>query len=259
MPAGLSQRRLFIPLTKVAIVGGAPSSEMAAPFHDPEYQTWVLGNRCHKYPRFDRIFEIHDDRSEHKQPDYDESLVSRNIPLIVGERFPIQAGHITVFPYKEAEKLLGHLYLTSTPAYMMAMAILEGARHIALYGCDMAVDDAEYFFQRPCLEAWIGYAKGEGIEVFIHAASPVLKATYVEGRDHGQSKGTIFTEAGFMVLANEHQRKMDECNRQIDALQRTILAHDGARQSYERMAKVARAVEAKQDIKSLKDGVVIRG
>lgn len=231
---------------------------MAAPFNDRDYQVWVLGNRCHKYPRFDRIFEIHDDRTEHQQPAYDQSLIARKIPLVVGENFPIQASHVSVFPYPQAEKLVG-LYLTSSPAYMMAMAILEGFEHIALFGCDMAVDDHEYFYQRPCLEGWIGYAKGLGIEVFIPEVSPLFKSKYVEGRDYGKASGSVFSEQGFMVLADEHAKVLAKLNGQLRAIQDSILAHDGARQSYERMAKAARAIEAHQDIKSLKDVVVIRG
>jgi len=56
-------------LKKLAIVCGSPSSEMDAPFHDPEYDVWVLGNRLNRYPRFDVVFEIHDDLSEHGDVD----------------------------------------------------------------------------------------------------------------------------------------------------------------------------------------------
>ena len=74
-------------MKKLAIVCGSPSSEMLAPFEDPEYEVWVLGNRCQNYPRFDLIFEIHDALEEEHDPRYAQWLVDKNIELIVGESF----------------------------------------------------------------------------------------------------------------------------------------------------------------------------
>ena len=148
-------------VNKLAIVCGSPSSEMDAPFDDETYDIWVLGNRYDRYEdkRVTCIFEIHDDLSEHNAG-YVKWLVDTKIPLVVGKKFPWAGGNVNVFPFDEAEKLLGQTYLTSSPAYMMAKAILDGYRHIEIYGVDMAVHDHEYFWQRPCMEGWVGFAKG---------------------------------------------------------------------------------------------------
>lgn len=247
---------------KVAIVCGAPDSENLAPFDDPSWEIWVLGNRLdrHKGRRVTRIFEIHDDLSEHG-PLYPDYLTRQNIPLIVGEKFPLRAEHIMVFPFAEAEKLYGAEYLTSSTAYMMALALLEGASEIGVYGSSMAVDDHEYFWQRPCLEAWIGFAKGRGVKVTIPSVSPIGRCDYVEGRGSGGKPKFAkppFTQDGFLAVAAMHQKKIDEKAAQIAQLQNDIQAHGGALQTYQRLAKVARAIEAGQDVKSLTDTVAIK-
>lgn len=241
-------------MKKIAIVCGSPSSEFMAPFEDEEWEIWVLGNRLNRFDgkRVTRVFEIHDDLSEHGDPlKYAQWLaVQHNYPLIVGENFPISGENVSVFPFKEAEELFGSTYLTSSPAYMMAMAILEGATHIGIYGVDLSADDHEYFWQRPCMEAWIGFAKGRGIEVSIPEVSSIGKCSYVEGRNSGGKpdfEKPPFTEKAFLEMAGLHQKKMDSLYKEIEERNRLINTHDGCRQAYERLAKTARAVESGMD------------
>lgn len=245
---------------RIAIVGGAPSSEMLAPFLDRSWQTWVLGNRSHKYPRFDRVFEIHEDRTEHGDvAAYDKRLLDLGVPLYVGSSFP-EGASVVRYDYEATRPFFfGRLYLTSSPAYMLAQAIIEGATEIALYGCDMAVDDAEYFWQRPCVEAWVGVAIGRGIKVTIPDASPVGKSRIVEGLDHGKGRSAgPFAEAEFRRVAAEHQKRVEALQAQQEALAQQIAAHDGAMQSYIRMAQAARAYEAGVPLQTLSETVRIK-
>jgi hypothetical protein len=244
---------------KLAIVCGGPSSEMKAPFDDPEYEIWVLGNRSQNYTRYDRIFEIHDELDEH-DPRYAQMLVDKNIPMVVGKAFPIEAEHLTVFPYDASVDLFGSQYLTSSPAMMVCYAVLKGYMHIELYGVDMAIDDHEYFWQRPCMEAWIGFAKGRGHDVIVHSASPLLKSKYVEGMSSGGKpdfSAAPFIEEDLLGLAKRHQDKITGLNTKIAGLQAQVHGNDGARQAYTHMARVARAVESGDEMK-LDDTVVMR-
>lgn len=249
-------------MKKLAIVCGSPSTEMDAPFGDDSFEIWVLGNRSNRYPRFDLVFEIHDDLSEHGDVDrYVQHLLSLGAPLVVGEGFPVKDGPVQVFPFEDARRLFGSTYLTSSTAYMLALALLRGYEHIELYGVDMAIDDHEYFRQRPCLEAWVGFAKGRGVTVVIPAKSPVLRSDFVEGRGAGGKPDFAakpFTQAGFLGLASKHAEKVAAARAQVAQLEETITAHDAARQVYERLAKVARAVEAGQTIDNLNDTVSMR-
>jgi hypothetical protein len=248
---------------KIAIVCGAPSSCDLAPFAEPEWEIWVLGNRLDRHAgrRVSRIFEIHDDLSEHGDAlAYARWLVAQKIPMTVGASFPVTAEHVETFPFKASHELYGAEYLTSSTAYMMALAILKGATEIGVYGSDMSVDDHEYFWQRPCLEAWVGFAKGRGIKVTIPPVSPVGKSTYVEGRNGGGKPDFAkppFTEHAFRELAQMHSQKVAEKEAQIKQLEDSIRIHSGALQAYERMAKVARAVEAGIEV-SLTETVVLK-
>jgi hypothetical protein len=245
---------------KLAIVCGAPSSEMTAPFNDPEYEVWVLGNRSQNYPRFDLIFEIHDDLSEHDER-YAKWLIDKKIPMVVGENFPLRAEHTIVFPYEESKQLFGSLYLTSSPAMMVCYAMLKGYQHMELFGVDLAIDDFEYFWQRPCMEAWIGFARGRGHTVILPDVSPVCRADYVEGRECGGKPEfglPPFTEEEFLALAQRHTDKINEANGQIEKLQAVIQSNDGARQAYLHLGRTARAVEAGIDVKNLTDTAVMR-
>lgn len=246
---------------KIALVCGSPDSENLAPFTDTTWEIWVLGNRLdrHKGRRVTRIFEIHDNISEHG-PQYPDYLVRQGIPMVVGEKFPVQADHIQVFPFAAAEALYGSEYLTSSTAYMMALALLEGATEIGVYGSSMSVDDHEYFWQRPCMEAWIGFAKGRGVKVFIPEVSPLGKLDYIEGRNSGGKPMfhvEPFTSKALNEIALMHQEKMNEKATEIRILEDAIQIHGGAKQVYERLAKVARAVESGQKV-TLKDTLVLK-
>lgn len=232
---------------RVAIIGGSPSSQMLAPF-DSEWEIWVLGNQLKDYEgkRVTRVFEIHDDLSD-KDPNYPKWLQEQGYLLVVG-RNGLKG---KPYPEKEVNDLLGGDYLSSSPAYMMGMAILEGAEEIGIYGVDMAVDNHEYFKQRPEMYAWIAYAKAKGIKITIPEESSLFKGTYVEGRDWNKKSAGLWSEGEFTQLANAHQKRMNEIDQQINALRVDYTSHDGARQVYDRLSKVARAIDSGVDIKTL--------
>lgn len=260
-------------MKKLAIVNGAPSSEMLAPFDDPEWEIWVLGNRHNRYPRFDRVFEIHDDLSEHGDGlEYANMLLNLGKPLVVGEGFPLLSLDLAlrsggdkdlleVFPFDEAKELFGRTYLTSSTVYMIAYAMLHGYEYIRLFGVDMAVDEHEYFWQRPCLEAWLGFAKGKGIDIDVHESSPVFKSDYVEGLGCGGRPDFScepFTSKSFEAVADKHRKAINDAQGQIDALTAKIHTHHGAIQAYDRMRKVARAVEMGQKVENIEREAVIK-
>jgi hypothetical protein len=80
------------------------------------------------------------------------------------------------YPMGKVEKLLGiswnkrkYLYTTSSPSYMVALAVYEHMQgdtidEIRMAGIELAVG-TEYFWQRACFEYYLGMAKGLGIKV----------------------------------------------------------------------------------------------
>lgn len=223
------------------LIGGSPTWTKA-----PFKEAWVHGNQLDRFKgrKVDKIFEIHDDLSEHP-PEYPQWLVDHGIPMIVGDKFPIKADHVKVFPRES--NVLG--MLTSTPVYMMALAIHEAHKEINIYGVEMGVDNHEYFKQRPAMYAWIGYARGLGIKVNICEESSLFKDSYDEGRDWGKPKGP-FSEEAFLSLAEAHRKKIEEYTMLVHT-------HSGSLQTYERLAKMARAVDSGQNI-NLTNSLVIK-
>jgi len=80
------------------------------------------------------------------------------------------------FPLSEImQQLPSGDYQTCMISMMLALAILEGVDEIGIYGCDLA-HDSEYTYQRPCVEYWLGFARGRGIKVHVPRESDLLKA-----------------------------------------------------------------------------------
>ncbi len=108
------------------------------------------------------------------------------------------------------------------------------------------------------MEAWVGFAKGRGVKVIIPDVSPIGKSSYVEGRGKGgkpEFAKPPFTEAGFLEVAAMHDKMINEKAAQIRQLEDSIQIHGGAKQAYERLAKVARAIETGINVSSLTDTV----
>ncbi len=186
----------------VALVGMAASSCSLAPFDDPECEIWGL-NEAHAFPwmkRATRWFQIHGSDSWKryiakrdvrghfdwlkKNPwgipiymQYPNDIV----PLSVG--YPLYQVVNTVFPNFRRGKAKVK-YFTSTFAYMMGIAVLEGFQRVEIYGFEMA-DDVEYVRQKACAEFWIGYAMAKGIEIYTPGNCQILWSGLYGGNEQG--------------------------------------------------------------------------
>ena len=127
------------------------------------------------------------------------------------------------YPLAEIEEKLGipwsnrkYLYSTSSPSYMIALAIHEhlkgdSVEEILMAGIELSIG-TEYFWQRPCMEYYLGMATGLGIKVtmppmggsllrapryaiddplplpkdFTHEAQPIYQPTNEEAEEHGE-------------------------------------------------------------------------
>lgn len=227
---------------KVAMVGAAKSSQMDAPFDDEEWEIWVLGNQITDYrgKRVSRIFELHDNLEEH-DPRYPQYLKDLGIKMVVGDKFPLSGDHIEIYPYEEADNLIGHHYQTSSASYMAAYAILYGCTDLAVYGINMAVNNHEYFKQKSCFEMWLGFAMGRGIRVSIPDSSPILKSNYDEARDWNNKKKSPFFEESLLGHAEKHSQV-------AESLKMKMWKHEGAKEVYESLAKVARGVDCGMEL-----------
>jgi len=153
---------------KVAIVGLAPSTHADAPWDDQTWEKWGLPWDQSGWSLMARHFEMHDQRlldgpHSKRSADYAERLKDCKC-LYTQDNYPFDA----------VAKTIGQAYWNSSIGYAMALAIHEGAREIAIYGVDMDGTD-EYQYQRPNMEYLIGFARGQGIDVYIPKQSALCR------------------------------------------------------------------------------------
>lgn len=158
-------------IRRVAIIGLSPSTHDGAPWGDPSWEKWGLPWDNGWWAQCDRLFEIHkmSNLKEEYSEDYFEKLQEMDNLYMQEAYYP----NAKKYPLEETIKTTGD-YLTSSIAFMLAMAIHEKVDKIGLWGVDMDLEDV-YGHQRPCAEYLIGLAKGLGIEVYVPKESSLLK------------------------------------------------------------------------------------
>ncbi|OUM99834.1 MAG: hypothetical protein BAA04_02980 [Firmicutes bacterium ZCTH02-B6] len=165
---------------KVAIVGGGPTRVMA-PFNDPTWEIWAFSSRRWQPPRVTRWFELHALTDLRQQlasrkpgrrtfPEYWRYLSSLPCPVYMQRRHRAIPTSVP-FPLGPVLKRFGRCF-TSTASYLVALAILEGAQVIGLWGVnpkrsDKGHRDEDYSRQRAALEYLLGVARQRGIEVVL--------------------------------------------------------------------------------------------
>lgn len=181
---------------RIAIVGTAETWKQT-PWDDPTLEIWTLNDAyVLGFPRIDRHFELHPLDKMAFRPASQKVLKASDIPPGYYARpeghlewlkraaqtipvylqqapdpsWPVNAQR---FPIEQVEAAFG-AYWASGPAYMVALAMLEGASEIHVYGIHLATQQ-EYVDQRPNFEWWLGVAAGRGIKIVMAEASPVLK------------------------------------------------------------------------------------
>jgi hypothetical protein len=228
-------------MKKVALIGYAESRKE---FNPEKYdgEIWIMNDMADIYDKFDRIFDIHDDENIINRVTRREGL--NLVEMFEGLEKPIYMQHkwdnipySVEYPIAEIEKefykcnaMGNHLFLTCSPAYMLALAIYEKFEQIELYGIDLAVD-GEFKDELPGVLFWLGQAAGRGINIIIAKSSPLLKAFYRYGYDEPEKKQVnkyINFELQRISQIKEtaidiQQKYRDEMNKCIGA--ETILEH----------------------------------
>lgn len=70
------------------------------------------------------------------------------------------------FPLQEVIERFDTDYFTCGIAYMIAYALFKEYRILNLYGCNMEAK-TEWDYQKPCVEYWLGIARGMGCSITI--------------------------------------------------------------------------------------------
>lgn len=160
---------------KVAIVGTHSAGlDVEIP---ADYEVWVINDGWRLRPSYDRLYELH--RLEERPWRSREHLREIRGNEKVWTLFPDRIKGANILPVQE---ILGKYpaYFTNSGAWMVAHALHEGVSHIYLLGLHF-LSPRERLLERPCIEFWIGYAKGLGVEVTVPAVSPLLKGRGLYG------------------------------------------------------------------------------
>lgn len=159
---------------KVALLGCAPGFE-AAPFGQPDWEVWGLNDlylklTAERLASVTRWFELHGDTPltrSRRAADHWDKLAALTMPVYTFFSLPTVPSAIR-FPQAIVDR--GPNYFSCTMAYQIALALSEGATDIALFGISLT-GAREALVERPCVDYWLGYAEGRGVNTSVHQES----------------------------------------------------------------------------------------
>ena len=211
------------PHPRVAIIGTAPSWA-TTPWDDPGLHLMSLNDayQMKGFRRADQWYDFHPLNRFYyptgspvfahqipagfycRPPDHLAWLATQQIPVYLHPDYVAQHPdaatwpHARPFPKAEIEAAFGR-YFTSSPAWMMAHAILEGATELHIYGIHLATEH-EYIEQRPNFEFLCGRVLGPGR----------VTTTIREGiRRYETADGCIVLPEASPILAADFQYAFD--------------------------------------------------
>lgn len=155
---------------KIAIFGRARYVAYIPERWDPAWSVWALP-WCTPPGVIARYFDIHarHHRARYGGSRYEDVLAELSPLTMLHDPLP----HADEYPLAAVKALVGDGVLTSSIAYMFALAILEAPEEIGLWGVDMTMTD-EYRRQRPAIHYLLGLARGRGITVTLPPGCPLF-------------------------------------------------------------------------------------
>lgn len=213
---------------KVAIVGFSTNHRHLAPLDDPAYEIWGMNNAYLHLKRADRWFELHSEDQygwDLRRPgEHVEWLRRFKGPLYLINARTDMPNSIS-YPYDDVIGCVGP-YLTSGPALMLGFAMLEGFRHISIFGIDLATH-TEYADQKPGFEFLLGMAMGREITVELPQTCELLKGP-VYGRGDVNPGGEHRTRKQFEGRLKALAKRKTEAMAQLRQQELTIARIEGA-------------------------------
>lgn len=219
---------------KVAIIGTVPASRQLAPYNDPSWKIWGCspGNQG-QLPRCDAWFELHaivdmlGRENQHWCVPYFAWLKSQSFPVYMQEKNDSVPGAV-VFPRdaileKFSTPTRRAWFFTSSVTWMMAHALMQGAKEIGLFGIDMAATEEHYSGQKAGCLHMIDRAEAMGCTVTVPfescLAAPLPLYGYSEATNFGRKLNVRLHEIAQMRAQLVAQR---------DKLTQEISYFDGA-------------------------------
>lgn len=231
---------------KIAVLGSSPSSMRLAPYSDPAWKIWGCSPGLYPdLPRCDAWFELHRweppviGKPGAQRPWFSPEYVAwmGGLQCPVWMHAPVrEIPHSVALPAAVLVEKFGNYFMTSSIAWMMAMAIDQivvdrqanpgrplSDDQIGLWGVDMAATE-EYGFQRAGCQYFIQMANNLGINVVVPPESDLLRPMPPYGiceTDEYWIKATERKRELNSRLAN-HQQQVAFHQRQADFLSGAI-------------------------------------
>lgn len=166
----------------IAIIGSHPVTRKDFDWNRTDCEIWVFNEALSTewFQRADAVFQMHEpaiwknplNRNDPKHyewltQDHGDMLIYmmdkyEDVPNSV--KYPLEEVCSSLLPnFNDGLK-----FFTSSPAFALALAIMNNATRIEMYGVEMETD-TEYRYQRDCIAFWIGIAVGRGIDVYTNS------------------------------------------------------------------------------------------
>lgn len=262
---------------KVCIVGYAENSRHLAWYNDPDCEIWGVNQLYRFIPRADRFFQIHLDWNDKTKwaanTDVAKWMAEAPIPIYMIQHEPSIPNSI---PYpvdwvKEQLNLKGDKdipgsdldYFTSTIAFMYALAIAEGFEEIGIYGIDLIIG-REFFFEKACVEFYMGIAHAKGIHLHKPANSALLWQSHRYGYEMEPDYGFYNLsklKARMAQITKQCAVLRDELHKADGAYNESVFMHERLSEPYrtqygERVDALRKALDTKLNHYFLHDGAL---
>lgn len=217
---------------RLALVGTAPSSRLLAPFADASVDIWACspdnseaGSTLPPLPRVTRFFEVHGDLGLPGMAEWEPGYIAWLNGNVAAGQFALVTQDHRLFPESfilPKEKLVDSFgaFFTSTPAWMLGLALMEGFTEIGLFGLDMSTRE-EYRFQRPGFHHLIWCAQRlHNVTIYAPRESDVLQPLPMYGFDLSDPMGRKLEVHRQELLArvSDLDRRSGQMQRERDML-----------------------------------------
>jgi len=141
-------------------------------------EAWGIRGLLGKRP-MSRIFKVHETLTK-SQDRLKKKAEDMGIPFYTCKNYPL----------KKMIRFFKTDFFSSTPCYMIALALYEGYEKIDIYGINHA-KGKQYIIEKPGVDFWCGIAMGRGVEVTVHGKrSKLLKTHNNRIYGYGKKQGT---------------------------------------------------------------------
>jgi hypothetical protein len=189
--------------TKLAIVGAsALTDDEPPPLSDPQWDVWGCNSLWRRHLdanglfRADVWWEMHPISAQTEQELLDMHECPVPLYVLNENGRSLDCPHWMAYPLDQMREEFGDRdYYTNTFAYQVALAITQGYQEIGLWGVELWQGSTrEARVELPCLNYWLGIAKGKGIIITLPDYSKLLWHEHLYGYDYSDDVAQSATD-----------------------------------------------------------------